>query len=105
MKQKLFLGFLFCVFALTGTTASAQSIDQVRIYINPGHGAFTSACRNMSTIKHGAANVADTTGFFESNTNLYKGFGLLEKLIEYGVPFNRAKGGSRLESKSCDESC
>ena len=49
----------------------------------------------MSTIKHGnqtSTNVgSDTAGFFESNTNLQKGFGLLEKLIEYGVPFDRTK--------------
>lgn len=49
----------------------------------------------MSTIKHGnqtSTDVgSDTAGFFESNTNLQKGFGLLEKLIEYGVPFDRTK--------------
>ena len=49
----------------------------------------------MSTIKHGnqtSTNVSsDTSSFFESNTNLQKGFGLLEKLIDYGVPFDRTK--------------
>ena len=49
----------------------------------------------MSTIKHGSQTStsvgSDTAGFFESNTNLQKGFGLLEKLIEYGVPFDRSK--------------
>ena len=92
MKQKLFLGFLFCVLALTGTTASAQKIpiEKVRIYINPGHGTFTSTCRPMSTIKHGSYENYDTAGFFESNTNLQKAFGLLEKLIEYGVPYDRS---------------
>ena len=92
MKQKLFLGFLFCVLALTGTTASAQSIDQVRIYINPGHGSWGPNNRHMPTIGHSTISNTnpDTTDFFESNTNLRKGFGLLEKLIEYGVPFDRS---------------
>ena len=46
----------------------------------------------MSTIKHGWQDnenpSSDTTSFFESNTNLQKAFGLLEKLKEYGVPYN-----------------
>ncbi len=99
MKQKLLLGIASCLMALIGFNASAQSIDEVRIYINPGHGAFCSSCRPMSTIKHGSYTNyqnGDTTGFYESNTNLQKGFGLLEKLIEYGVPFDRSKGARDL---------
>ena len=50
----------------------------------------------MSTVKHGENNAYsdannDTTNFFESNTNLQKCFGLMEKLIDYGVPFDRTK--------------
>lgn len=85
--------------ALLSLSASAANpnatVDQVRIYINPGHGSYTGDDRPMSTIKHGnqtSTNVgSDTAGFFESNTNLQKGFGLLEKLVEYGAPFDRTK--------------
>ena len=81
--------------ALLSLSASAANPEDVRIYINPGHGSYTGSDRPMSTIKHGnqtSTNVGtDTAGFFESNTNLQKGFGLLEKLIEYGVPFDRTK--------------
>lgn len=81
--------------ALLSLSASAANPEDVRIYINPGHGSYTGDDRPMSTIKHGnqtSSNVgSDTAGFFESNTNLQKGFGLLEKLIEYGVPFDRTK--------------
>ncbi len=81
--------------ALLSLSASAANPEDVRIYINPGHGSYTGDDRPMSTIKHGnqtSTNVgSDTAGFFESNTNLQKGFGLLEKLIEYGVPFDRTK--------------
>lgn len=81
--------------ALLSLSASAANPEDVRIYINPGHGSYTGSDRPMSTIKHGnqtSTDVgSDTAGFFESNTNLQKGFGLLEKLIEYGVPFDRTK--------------
>lgn len=50
----------------------------------------------MSTIKHGnntsSSVSSDTSSFFESNTNLQKGFGLLDKLVEYGVKYDKSKG-------------
>ena len=79
--------------AMTATlslSASAKTVDEIRIYINPGHGSYTGTDRPMATMGHGEAG-ADTAGFYESNTNLWKSFGLLEKLIEYGVPFDRSK--------------
>ena len=81
---------------LVGVSAMAQTPQEIRIYINPGHGSWSANCRPMGTVKHGANNAYtdvnnDTTNFFESNTNLYKCFGVLEKLIEYGVPFDRTK--------------
>ena len=74
---------------LTGRT----DVKEVRIYINPGHGSWTANDRPAGTVKHGANNAYtdennDTTNFFESNTNLQKGFGLLEKLKEYGMKFD-----------------
>ncbi|MBR3765849.1 MAG: carboxypeptidase regulatory-like domain-containing protein, partial [Muribaculaceae bacterium] len=80
--------------ALLSLSASAANPEDVRIYINPGHGSFTSDDRPQSTIKHGSRIPigADTANFYESNTNLDKGFGLLEKLVEYGVKFDRSKG-------------
>jgi len=80
--------------ALLSLSASAANPEDVRIYINPGHGSFTGDDRPQSTIKHGSRIPigADTANFYESNTNLDKGFGLLEKLIEYGVKFDRSKG-------------
>ena len=46
--------------------------DQVRIYINPGHGSWGPNNRPMQTIGRDEYNAADvdTTGFFESNTIL-----------------------------------
>ncbi|MBQ7940945.1 MAG: carboxypeptidase regulatory-like domain-containing protein [Muribaculaceae bacterium] len=83
---------------LMGASANAQNptVEDVRIYINPGHGSWTAGDRPMGTVKHGANNAYsdannDTTNFFESNTNLQKGLALLEKLVSFGVPFDRTK--------------
>ncbi len=76
---------------LMGTAASAQSVDDLRIYINPGHGSWTGNDRPMQVIGKGEyeSRGTDTTSFFESNTDLIKGFGVLEKLIQMGFPFDR----------------
>ena len=62
-----------------GMIFSAQA---QRVYINPGHGDWGSESRNMATVTHA---VGDTTGFWESNTNLWKGFALNEKLLAAGL--------------------
>lgn len=87
MKKILFSA----VAAVLAFGASAALPKDVRIYINPGHGSWGGEDRHLGTVTHGAANYTDTAGFYESNTNLEKGFGMLEKLIEYGMPFDRNK--------------
>lgn len=62
-----------------GMIFSAQA---QRVYINPGHGDWGSESRNMATVTHA---IGDTTGFWESNTNLWKGFALNEKLQAAGL--------------------
>lgn len=68
--------------------AQAKELDQVRIYINPGHGGWGSGDRHMGTVKHGPADYSDTTGFFETNTNLWKGLATLQRLSEYGFKYD-----------------
>ncbi len=85
---------LLATAALLSVGASAQtSKEDVRIYINPGHGSWGPNNRHMATIGHNpiSSEDPDTTDFFESNTNLQKGLALLGKLEEYGVPFDRTK--------------
>lgn len=76
---------------------SAQSIDELRVYINPGHGSWTGNDRPMQIIGKPAysATNTDTTGFFESNTDLIKGFGVLETLIKAGAPLTALKPDRR----------
>ena len=74
--------------------ASAQtSKEDVRIYINPGHGSWGPNNRHLATIGHNPISTEnpDTTDFFESNTNLQKGLQVLHMLHEYGVPFDPTK--------------
>ena len=93
MKSRIVLAA--ALMTLTAGSVFAQktekTVDEVRIYINPGHGSWTANDRPMQTIGREAysSTDTDTTGFFESNTNLQKGFALLDKLVEIGVPFNR----------------
>lgn len=84
---------LTATFVATGAVVK-KSPEEVKIYINPGHGAYNANCRPMGTVKHGAFNSSniDTTGFFESNTNLWKALALFYKLKEYGVR-NTASSG------------
>lgn len=76
--------------AALALTANAKTADELRVYINPGHGSWTADDRPMPVIGHEAYSRynTDTTSFFESNTNLRKGFGILEKLREMGLKYD-----------------
>ena len=77
MKSRIVLAA--ALMTLTAGSVFAQktekTVDEVRIYINPGHGSWTANDRPMQTIGREAysSTDTDTTGFFESNTNLQKG--------------------------------
>ena len=86
-----------------------------KIYINPGHGSWSANCRHMGVIPvpvgsadaNGYYSGNDTLGFFESNTNLWKGLFLEKKLLEkgYGVKMSRRYSGgtNELESSQYDK--
>ena len=88
---------MLSIFALFAVVISASAI---KVYINPGHGAWHGNCRPMETIPYpalpGQGGLVDTLGFYESNTNLWKCFYLEEKLKAAGVEVQmsrRANGG------------
>lgn len=70
---------LLSIFALCAVIMSASA---AKIYVNPGHGSWTSECRNMLLINY--PSYGDTLGFWESNTNLWKSLYLEKKLKESG---------------------
>ena len=72
--------FLLSIFALCAVVMSASAAT--KIYVNPGHGSWTSECRNMLLINY--PSYGDTLGFWESNTNLWKSLYLEKKLKESG---------------------
>ena len=79
---------------LAGGLAFPKGTDELRIYINPGHGGWTADDRPCQLVNHPAPysrTDTDSCSFFESNTDLEKGFGLLERLIDYGLKFDRTK--------------
>lgn len=89
MKKFILMSAL--ALAATSFSVGAKTADELRVYINPGHGGWTPDDRPCTLVGHGAYSRAntDTLSFFESNTDLQKGFGVLEKLISYGLKFDR----------------
>lgn len=86
---------------VASVAAFAQTnVETLRIYINPGHGSWTANDRPCTLVGHGEYTRfnTDTLSFFESNTNLYKGYGMLDKLREYGLKYdNTLNIGSELK--------
>ena len=83
--KKIFLSTAAAVLACgSAFAATTFPVDQVRIYLNPGHGSWGPNDRPMGIIGHPAYSTenTDTTSFFESNTNLHKAFALLDHLVE-----------------------
>ena len=85
MKKILLLAAaaIMAAFAL-----QAKSVDELRIYINPGHGSWGPNDRPMATIPYPnlpSTGRPDTCGFYETNTNLWKCLRLREELIAMGV--------------------
>ncbi len=73
----LFVTVFVAVFAVN--RVAAQEVPHV--YINPGHGGHDSDDRNVIIPPFAAG---DTMGFWESNSNLWKGFALKEVLTKKG---------------------
>ena len=88
MKKIMFTALALAMGVMSAS--AAKTAEELRIYINPGHGSWTPNDRPAALVGHGAYSRTntDTLSFFESNTNLRKGFGVLEKLREYGLKYN-----------------
>ena len=69
---------------------SKKTADELRVYINPGHGSWGPNDRPMATIPYPALDTGrpDTCGFYESNTNLWKCLELGRTLERMGVKHN-----------------
>ena len=81
MKKIVYSVVLFGI--LFSMNAAAQ-----KVYINPGHGQFTSNDRNVPTINYGTGN---TNGFYESKMNCIKGNYLYDFLTGNGISAQRSR--------------
>ncbi len=75
---------LAIVFALlmVGLSANAIKMKDLKVYINPGHGGYTSNDRPIGIYPYAAS---DTNGYWESKSNLYKGLYMYHILDSIGT--------------------
>lgn len=73
---------LFMAVVAAASFASAKKMSDLKIYINPGHGGYTSNDRPIRIYPF-AAN--DTLGYWESKSNLYKGLHMYHILDSLGA--------------------
>lgn len=98
MKKILLLG---AAAIMAAGAMQAKTADEVRVYLNPGHGSWGPNDRPMATIPYPAlpeTGRPDTCGFYESNTNLWKILKMGETLEKMGVKkenimYSRVKNG------------
>lgn len=83
---------LLAIGALVTQPVAAKGLKGKVIYVNPGHGAWTTGDRPTPTINY---EYMDTLGFFESKSNLWKGLELQKKLEADGakVIMSRTRNG------------
>ena len=85
MKLKSILtctAIALAIAGVSGFSAEAKSLKGVKIYINPGHGGYTSNDRPIHLYPF-VAN--DSAGYWESKSNLYKGLHLYHILDSLGA--------------------
>lgn len=98
MKKLL---YVIAVALLAMGALNATTAEQLRIYLNAGHGSWGPNDRPMATIPYPpleSTGRPDTCGFYESNTNLWKVLKLGSKLVEAGfckdsIMYSRVKNG------------
>ena len=84
---------LIAAAALAVGTMQAKTADELRIYLNPGHGSYGANDRPMNTVSHpdtynqveSGTTTPDTLGFFEGRGTLPRAFGLGSTLVKMGV--------------------
>ena len=74
--------FIIAGLLLLGFSLQAQDLSGVRILINPGHGGYDSDDRNVVIAPYTSGN---QNGFWESKSNLDKGFALRGMLLTHGA--------------------
>lgn len=78
--------FLLAI-SVGAASVQANTAEELRIYLNPGHGSWGPNDRPMATIPYPnlSNGMPDTNGFYESNTNLWKVYECYDELIKRGL--------------------
>lgn len=83
LLSKLLAGVVLAVMTLP--SVHAKRMSDLRIYINPGHGGYTSDDRPIHIYPY---ERNDSLGYWESKSNLYKGLHMYHILDSLGAkPF------------------
>ncbi len=90
MKKTFYTIAIIMVAAVASSLTSAQ--DKPHVYINPGHGGHDSDDRNVVIFPFAAG---DTAGYWESNSNLKKGFALNNCLRAKGYTTSMSRVSNR----------
>lgn len=88
--------FILFVWLVALCSANANTLQGVRIYVNPGHGGWDANDRNVQTIPFA---MGDTLGFWESKSNLIKGLHLRDLLQASGATVFM----SRIHNRTADD--
>lgn len=82
MNIKRILLFVFAAVMVAFAT-EAKRMSDLKIYINPGHGGYTSNDRPI--LLYPFESASDTLGYWESKSNLYKGLHMYHILDSLGA--------------------
>jgi len=74
---------IIAIFSFLSSTLFSQDLTGVRIYIDPGHGGWSSGDRGIPTPLYPV--LSPNVGFWESQSNLDKGFHLKDMLEKSGA--------------------
>ena len=83
------------LFSFLGGSLFAQDLTGVKIHINPGHGGWDSDDRGIPTPLY--PSVGPNIGFWESQSNLDKGFHLRDMLEELGCEVQMSRTQNRTQ--------
>ncbi len=110
--MKKFLVLSAAALLCAGLSLQAKTADELRVYLNPGHGSWGSNDRPMSihrevngeltTVNPNTKTITeandgwtpDTTAFYETNTNLQKLLYTYHQLEDYGLTTDNTKSSS-----------
>ena len=86
---------LIAFFSFLGNSLFSQDMTGIRIHINPGHGGWDSDDRGITTPLYPV--VGPNVGFWESQSNLDKGFHLRDMLEELGCEVQMSRTQNRTQ--------